>query len=520
MSKPPQSDQHSVAENAKFQGFSIYRLLGVGATAEVFAAKNSTSGKDVALKVFSPLVSRDSDVINRLKEEAAVLARLRHPNVVSTFGIQMSHEGEGQSRFAIELELVDGVDLRTWMVECADKSPLVEHKIWALAQISRGLGAAHEIGALHRDLKPENVLVSHAGDVKLTDFGLARTVTRVTMTRIGLLVGSLGYLAPEVINGERASIQSDIFSLGVIAYELLAGQPPYVGETPQALIFKLTQGNTTPLKEVAPFLPNEVCHTIDRCLSKDPSERPASVWEVEACLMTSLSNGPLLRFAKRILSSSLPSTAQRPSPGGNLTEEEISEIFLLKREWLFANAKKIGRATALAEFHRLFPHDPDIDKIISATEENPARGFRMQRNKKIRASLITSIFGIAAIVAFNQQSCAPRRSETTQVSNSSQIIPAANDVAPIASTAPSPNSGRTKNPEIRPPAKGTLKFEVPDDVEVFLANELVPREKLSNYKIAPGQYTMRMVKSGYLPIESLVDVKAGRIAVIRAGGQP
>jgi serine/threonine protein kinase len=528
-------------ENNRFPGFSIDRLLGVGATAEVFAAKNSKTGNDVALKVFSPVVSRDKDVINRLKEEASVLARLRHPNVVSTFGIQMSQDRDGQSQFAIELELVDGVDLRTWMTEHSERTLLIEHKLWALAQVARGLGAAHEIGALHRDLKPENILVSKTGDVKLTDFGLARTVTRVTMTRIGLLVGSLGYLAPEVINGERATVHSDIFSLGVIAYELLAGQPPYVGETPQALIFKLTQGSATPLKEAAPFIPTEICAMVDACLSKDPAQRPSSVWEIEACLMTVLSTGPLLRFAKRILSSTLVSNigAEYASP---LNEEELGEILSLKREWLFSNAKKLGRATALAEFHRLFPNDPGIENVILATEDESPTRLKTGRNGKRNA--ITAIVGGSAaasiaLVFLLQQTCSNQKDIAGSPSNSAPLpavvadLPTTFDApaAEVVGPAPTnPNYERNNGPatntvtksnvrDNRAPLKGTLKFEVPDDVEVFVANELVPKDRLSNFTIAAGKYPMRMVKAGYLPIESVVDVKSGRVAVIRAGGQ-
>ena len=138
-----------------FAGFVIDRLLGIGATAEVFSARNLSAGRDVALKIFSPIVSRDSELVERLRSEAEILGRLRHPNVVSTFGIQ-NRDGA----FAIELELVDGVDLRRWVEKSQSQIPFAEPAMWILVQIARGLGAAHEIGALHRDLKPENILIS------------------------------------------------------------------------------------------------------------------------------------------------------------------------------------------------------------------------------------------------------------------------------------------------------------------------------------------------------------------------
>ncbi|MBK7890362.1 MAG: serine/threonine protein kinase [Bdellovibrionales bacterium] len=335
-----------------YPGFELKRLLGVGATAEVFAAMNLTRHMPVALKVFSPMVSRDPELVKRLEDEAAILSRLKHPNVVSTYGVR----NEGGS-FALELELIEGQDLRQWMMGTAKELTLTEPKLWVLAQIARGLGAAHEIGALHRDLKPENILLSLTGEVKITDFGLARTVTRVTLTRVGLLVGSLGYLAPEVINGFRAREQSDIYSLGVMAYELLTGEAPFVGETPQTLIQLMTNGRFTPLCERAPYLPHAIGQLIDRTLNPKPEFRPATVWEFEAALMHELSRSGIMRFSKAVLAESISASGFEHQTEA-LREKHLGLITRLKTP----------EATAfdLAEFHRLFPNDEELPALIAA----------------------------------------------------------------------------------------------------------------------------------------------------------
>ena len=476
-----------------YPGFELKRLLGVGATAEVFAAMNLTRHMPVALKVFSPMVSRDPELVKRLEDEAAILSRLKHPNVVSTYGVR----NEGGS-FALELELIEGQDLRQWMLGTAKELPLTEPKLWVLAQIARGLGAAHEIGALHRDLKPENILLSLAGDVKITDFGLARTVTRVTLSRVGLLVGSLGYLAPEVINGFRASEQSDIYSLGVMAYELLAGEAPFVGETPQTLIQLMTNGRFTPLCERAPHVPLAIGQLVDRTLNPKPEFRPATVWEFEAALMNELSRSGVMRFSKAILAESISASGHEHQTEA-LREKHIGLITRLKTP----------EATAfdLAEFHRLFPNDEELPALIAAFGAKNS-GQLGQRRKLAGAVSAITLLGIAAALSFRSCDDRATRSHITQASPPQVAIPVATPAtAPVAAATPKPA-----------PEKGTLSFEVPDDVSVYVRNELVPRERLRRYRIAPGQYPMRIEKEGFLPIEGQVDVKAGRVSVIRAGG--
>ncbi|MEM7647254.1 MAG: serine/threonine-protein kinase, partial [Pseudomonadota bacterium] len=266
--------------------FEIIASLGTGATAEVFKARNQETDSFVALKRFSSFVSQDQEALQRLRDEVQILKAFNHPNVVKMLGEHSLDAG-----FCLELELVEGSHLRDWMTKA--RNPLLEVDLWILVQVARGLGAVHEKGIIHRDLKPENILISHIGEVKLSDFGLAKELNRLTMTRLGLLVGSLGYMAPEITEGEKACPQADLFSFGAVAYELLSGTAPITGETPQAILKKVMEP-ITPLSQVCPHVPPRIGQLIDQCLKTNKDERPESIWAVESEIMGYLHSTKLL----------------------------------------------------------------------------------------------------------------------------------------------------------------------------------------------------------------------------------
>jgi len=228
-----------VFESSLMQNFKILESIGVGATSEVFKAKNLTNNKFVALKVFPAFISRDEDAVKRLNREAEILKHLNHQNIVQLYSYTLE-----QDKFFLELEFVEGGHLKKWIASYNIK--LLEPRLWILVQIARGIGNAHEKGILHRDLKPENIIVSNKGVVKVADFGLAKSVSQITMSRVGSIIGSLGYMAPEVIEGEKSDIQADIFSFGAIAYEMLANKAPFEAETPQGVIRNIAEQKLFP----------------------------------------------------------------------------------------------------------------------------------------------------------------------------------------------------------------------------------------------------------------------------------
>jgi Tol biopolymer transport system component len=261
---------------ARLGPYEIIAPLGTGGMGEVWRARDTRLGREVALKVLPEDVANDSDRLARFEREAKAVAALSHPNILALHDVGRSENVS----FAV-MELLEGETLRARLATGA--VPL-RKAIDVGAQIARGLAAAHEKGIIHRDLKPENIFITRDGRVKLLDFGLARvlegplappTATLTTpppnVTSAGVLLGTVGYMAPEQVRGEPADERSDIFALGCLIYEAAAGRRAFSGDTmPEVLhaILKLEP-------EVAPVLQAQpgLRRVVARCLEKEPSER-------------------------------------------------------------------------------------------------------------------------------------------------------------------------------------------------------------------------------------------------------
>jgi serine/threonine protein kinase len=595
-----------------FSGFDIVRPIGVGATSEVFLAKHIKTGSLHALKVFSNVISQDPELVRRLKTEADILGSFRHPNIVSLY-----ESIRNESDFGLDLEFVDGSDLRKWLNETGHRTQLVEPRVWLLAQLARGLGAAHEKGILHRDLKPENILISRSGEVKITDFGLARSISQTTITRVGLLVGSLGYMAPEVISGSKATVQSDIFSFGVMAYEVLSGESPFQSETPQGMIHAISTGKRMPLSERAPHIPLKISALVDSCLALNPEERPESIWRIEADMMTWLSACHWLQAAPKLLVDPV-------------TAEDLTKAYAVKHTVLSSRIETLRLATesskraelyqSLAELRRLFPDDKILSdltmlsgkyrkpSLISNFAGSISSRRAMALTFPILIGLMVGMFSwyqsaqktvvgalgsptvsrgsVAALEAVvDTKSLEVARAVKPSVisaavpvldsvsSGSTTKVPTTTAPVIVASreaglgvgsdlgSGPDSNyrSGDTsrgkkeinlgaksrsslvvgkKTPKIEKasalestssseavakPAEidinGAVRFELPPDVSAFVNQVKVPSSQLKKYVLPEGKYQIRLVKEGYLPIDNVVDVKQGRTAVVRAGGE-
>lgn len=476
------------------EGFLLGPQLGVGSTAEVFLATHQKNSKSVALKIFSPLFLNDSEAQKRLLTEIEVLEHLRHPNIVSLLGC---HQFENS--IALELEFINGGNFRQWMENYS--LTLFEPKLWALVQVCRGLGGAHEQGILHRDLKPENILVAQTGEVKITDFGLARTVNRMRVTKSGVLVGSLGYLAPEIIEGDLATERSDLFSFGVLAYELLAGTLPYNGETPQTVIHKILTGNFISLQKVAPHLAAEAAEIIDRCLARTPADRPETIWEVESKLMAVLQKSRMMRFCKPLVSSELRSDSIAEAlrlKHGTLLEEIKGEI-LSRRELL----------PAINYFIHLFPDDIEREAILNFSQVTPKRETKKYFYSAVASTLL--IIFVSAHLTLREKP---------------ELGPGPVPAEPIAVAQPLPKPPPPQQPPkaekekvIAEPIKklGHLQIITAQDVDVFVDSFFVSPKNWKKYSLLPGIHELKLVKPGFAPISSNVNVIAGKTTVIRAG---
>jgi serine/threonine-protein kinase len=268
--------------------------IGTGGMATVWRAKDTLLGRFVAIKRLLPHLAGDPVAALRFDREAQAAAGLSHPGIVTVFDSGVDDEGP-----FIVLELIEGPTLADHLAETGPLDPAMVVAI--VSQVASALDHAHAQGVVHRDIKPANVILEAGGRARLADFGIARTIEDpATITDSGELVGTITYLAPEILTGQPATPLSDVYSLGAVTYELLAGRPPYQAETPAALLDAVRQGAPPSLRGIAP---DQMASAVSSSMARDPSARPATAGELAAALVGSAT----LVMGPDMLS---------PSPGG------------------------------------------------------------------------------------------------------------------------------------------------------------------------------------------------------------
>lgn len=247
-----------------------YRILSKvarGGMSTVYLAKDIRLNRNIALKILHPYLATDDAFIQRLQREAWSAASLSHPHVV-----QIHDHGVSTEHAYLVLEYIDGNTLREVVNENGPLTP--RRALDLLDPVVEGLAAAHSAGLVHRDVKPENVLISNSGWVKIGDFGLSRAVT--TTTNTSTLLGTVGYIAPELVKGEGGDARSDIYSVGIMLYELLTGSQPFLAQTPIAVAMAhMSQDVPAPSQKI-PGLPSEMDELVRYLTEKDPDNRPSS----------------------------------------------------------------------------------------------------------------------------------------------------------------------------------------------------------------------------------------------------
>jgi serine/threonine-protein kinase len=256
--------------------YRIQRKLGAGGMADVYLAEDQELGRRVAIKILNGRHANDDQFIERFRREAKNAAALNHPNIVSIYD-----RGEAEDTYYIAMEFLDGRTLKELIVSrgAAPINVAIEYA----RQILSALRFAHRHGIVHRDIKPHNVLVDAEGRVKVTDFGIARAGTS-QMTETGSIVGTAQYLSPEQARGGEVDPRSDLYSLGVVLYELLTGKTPFDGDTPVEIAMKHLSNAPKPPSKLRPDVPPELDKVVLRALAKNPDERYQSADEMEVDL--------------------------------------------------------------------------------------------------------------------------------------------------------------------------------------------------------------------------------------------
>src|SRR5438132_3127051 len=247
----------------------------------VYRAHDTLLERNVALKILHAHYTSDDEFVERFKREARTVAQLSHPNIVTVID-----RGEDDGRQFIVFEYIDGENLKELVVRSGRLS--VREALQLALQVARGLAFAHENGLVHRDVKPQNVLLNGDGQAKVTDFGIARTLDVDGVTQTGTVLGTSNYIAPEQASGQPVDVQTDVYSLGVVLYELLVGDVPFPGENFVVVATKHVNEPPPNLLDVRKDVPLRVAAAVDRALEKDPGQRfptmEAFAAELEACL--------------------------------------------------------------------------------------------------------------------------------------------------------------------------------------------------------------------------------------------
>lgn len=254
--------------------YHVYRRLGKGAMAQVYLARQLSLQREVALKVLNPDLARDDTYVARFQNEARAAAALVHANIVQIYEV-----GVAAGWHFIAQEYVAGSNVGDLIQREGQLSPGVTLDI--LRQVAAALCRAAEAGIVHRDIKPENLMLGRSGDVKVADFGLARANQGgVDLTQAGITMGTPLYMSPEQVEGRGVDARSDLYSLGVTAYHMLCGTPPFSGDTPLSVAVQHLNNPAEPLLDRQPNTPTRLAGVVDRLLSKKPRDRPESAHEL------------------------------------------------------------------------------------------------------------------------------------------------------------------------------------------------------------------------------------------------
>jgi TolB-like protein len=326
--------------------YHITAAIGAGGMGEVYRANDTKLGRDVALKVLSAQMAHDPNRLARFQREARSVAALNHPHIVTIFSVE-----EAEGVHFLTMELVEGQSLERLIP--AGGLP-VERIVEIASALADALTAAHEKGIVHRDLKPANVMLTDDGRVKVLDFGLAKDVradkssdatqTFAGQTAMGVVMGTPTYMSPEQVAGRVLDHRTDIFSLGVILYEMASGRRPFEGASSAELASAILRDTPRPLSEFRADLPEELGLLIQRCLEKDPQDRFPSARDLRDALRYVTASAPLIRTAT--------APAPRPVVEGNSGAARAEEGFwvaVLPFKYNGANADLTALAEGLTE---------------------------------------------------------------------------------------------------------------------------------------------------------------------------
>ena len=259
--------------------YEIIRMIGEGGMANVYLAQDTILDRKVAVKILRGDLAGDEKFVRRFQREAISASSLTHPNIVEMYDV-----GEDDGKYFIVMEYVDGKTLKS-LIKRRGSLTLPE-VIDIMMQLTSGLACAHDSYIIHRDIKPQNIMILDDGKVKITDFGIAMALNSNELTQTNSVMGSVHYLPPEQANGNGATIKSDIYSLGILMFELLTGKLPFKGENAVEIAIKQMKEQIPSVCKINPDIPQSVENIILKACAKNPKNRYDNVLEMREDLKT------------------------------------------------------------------------------------------------------------------------------------------------------------------------------------------------------------------------------------------
>ena len=307
--------------------YELMEKIGEGGMAVVYKARCTFLDRWVAIKILRDQYANNPEFVDRFQREARAAARLAHPNIVSIYDV-----GEDQGRHFIVMEYVQGENLKDYL---SRRGPLTPQTVAEMGQqVAAALAHAHCRGIIHRDIKPHNLLVSPEGQVKVTDFGIARAAAASSLTETGVVLGSVHYFSPEQAQGGAVDARSDIYALGVVLYELLTGEPPFTGDSPIAIALSHLDSEPPAVAELCPHVPEDLEQAIMKAMAKDPAHRYQTAGELNRALAPAASRTGAQEEPTRVLTAvpgreKATATRNRPKPNRRSTTWVVATILLL-----------------------------------------------------------------------------------------------------------------------------------------------------------------------------------------------
>jgi eukaryotic-like serine/threonine-protein kinase len=351
--------------------YEIDSVLGQGGMAKVFRGTDQVLGRTVAIKVLSPQFADDAQFVARFRREAQAAAALNQPNIVGVFDTG----SQGDVHFIV-MEYVEGRTLRDVI---RAEGPLLPERAAEIADaVARALETAHEAGMVHRDIKPGNIMLTSDGEVKVMDFGIARTSTGDTLTQTAAVLGTASYLSPEQAQGQPVDARSDLYSLGCVLYEMSTGRPPFSGDSPVAIAYKHVKDDPVAPSRINPDVPSDLEAVILKSMAKNPANRYQTAAEMRQDLGRLMQGLPTL--ATPVMAGDATEMLTRPEDGtavytGGVPPEEEERR---RRRWVpwVIGLILLAALGALAFFLLSGPAEPQfvrVPDVVGQTEDAAVR---------------------------------------------------------------------------------------------------------------------------------------------------